>query len=81
MRANQDQIEYKEFLLKVGNGILQTFDDYREIIKVPESMAIPENQSIIDTVFGSRIIPGDTSVYNRCILTPKNDARLVFLFY
>lgn len=75
MRANPNEVEYKNFLLKVGNGELQTFDEYRETIRVPDRIVIPETSSIIDHVFGRQIYANDPSVYNKCILTPRNDAR------
>lgn len=75
MRANFNEINYKNLTLQIGDGLYPTVDEYREIIRVPDIMIMPEHESIFVRVFGERIAQNDRSVYNRCILTPKNETR------
>lgn len=77
MRANQNEINYKNLTLQIGNGEYPTVDQYREIIRLPDQMVMPENESMFVRVYGERIQQNDRSVYNRCILTPKNETRFV----
>jgi hypothetical protein len=75
MRVNRDEIDYKEFLLQVGNGSLPTFDRYGETIRLPDRCCLNERASIVSHTFGQVIDPNDASMYRRVILTPKNDAQ------
>ena len=79
MRANPAEIRYKDFLLCLGNGTLETIDRFRTTIKLPDSCIIDERESIIDAIFGPHIDPNDTSVYPKAILCPRNDARYIKL--
>lgn len=78
MRANANQNNFKNFLMEMGNGSLPTHDNNNEQIELPQQCLIPENDSLIDYIFGKTINIHDISVRKKAILCPKNDARLNF---
>ena len=73
MRANNNETEFKEWLLKLGNGNLETIDTNEQIIKLPNNVVLDENSSLINFVFGDNIDINDRTIYNKAILCPKNE--------
>ena len=70
MRALQDERNFAEWLLQVGNGSLRsTVDDDENTIDIPEQSVC--NGDIIDEIFPDL---NDPHVYDSVILTPKNEA-------
>jgi hypothetical protein len=56
MRATPNEIEYKEFLLKLGSGKLPTFDRFKETIQLPDRCVVNQDQSLIELKFSVRIL-------------------------
>lgn len=75
MRANANETQFKEFLMSIGNGTKETYDYNNELIQLPQQCVIPENESLIDHIFGKTISTNDISIRKKAILCPKNDAR------
>ena len=69
MRANQDEQEFSEWLLSLGNGTLKS-----DVSPLVDSVDIPEQcvcqGEIIDEIFPEM----EEELYTSVILTPKNDA-------
>lgn len=80
MRADRDQVVFKDFLLKLGNGSLPTIDSNNQLVRIPDCCLIPPSSSIIDYVFGKYIDPNDQTVQKKAILCPKNDARYLVIY-
>ncbi|XP_059179144.1 uncharacterized protein LOC131958244 [Physella acuta] len=79
MRANdQNDLlqtrDFSEWLLKLGDGKLQEPGLEEDIFEVPPVCI--ENGCIVDAVFPGVIVPGDESIANRAILTPKNQESI-----
>jgi hypothetical protein len=71
MRALPEEIHFKEYLLKVGNGTIPTIDFNKELARVPDQLI--ENGCIVDAIFGSEELTFDAlKQFNRAILSPKN---------
>ena len=71
MRANQDQQEFAEWVLQVGNGKLMSINN--NLIEIPPKCIVSDN--IIDSVFDDPTC----DMTKRVILTPKNDASISLL--
>ena len=72
MRAMQDQKEFAEWVLQVGNGKLKCKTDTNaDLIEIPPKTVVADN--IIDSVFDDP----NVNMTKRVILTPKNDASLL----
>lgn len=76
MRAHAQEIEFIEFLKKIGNGTATNFPEYgRDIIEIPQNLLGNPNE-IINDVFGDvsnleNIL--SEGVLNSVILAPKNE--------
>ena len=69
MRVDQEEIQFAEYLLKLGNGELPTNDD-GEIEIANENLS---KSNLIDEVFGNNLIEGSYDKMVECaILAPKN---------
>lgn len=66
-------IEYSNWLMKLGNGELKNQDGLNEnLIEIPESMLTSEN--IIKDIFGETLTPDNVEQFSqRAILCPTND--------
>jgi len=79
MRANgQDQAGFREWLLAMGEGRLPTFDEARKLIKLPDQVVVPAEESLIDRIYGRgpNLILTDDFVRSRCIVCPTNEGCL-----
>ena len=79
MRANDENDlsqsrDFSEWLLKLGDGKLQEPGLDEGIFEIPPVCI--ENGCIVDAVFPQVILPGDESITNRAILTPKNQESI-----
>ncbi|UYV62947.1 hypothetical protein LAZ67_2002586, partial [Cordylochernes scorpioides] len=72
VRARSDP-EYTEWLLKLGNGSLPTFDDLgADLIEIPQELICKDD--IVREIFGDTITPElIETMSQRAILCPKND--------
>ena len=72
MRALPEEIAFKEWTLRLGDGILHTDE--------PETVEIPERcfteRGVVEQVFGPPPIASDNNLHQRVILTPLNDFAL-----
>ena len=74
MRANPDEVEFKDWSLRVGNGIETTIDN-DSLIRLPDQIVCDQN--IIHDTFGDGLIRVDDLVnINVAILTPTNKDSL-----
>lgn len=76
VRANEDEIQFKKFLLDMGDGNLPTYDNYKEIIRIPDQTIVDSEEELINQIFGQHIDPNDKALYKRAIACPKNDKAL-----
>ena len=75
MRVNPEEREFCDYLLKVGKGEHEVFDESRpHLMKIPEEYLVPDLESLINAVFPN-LQSGYEDKYflaNRTILTPLN---------
>lgn len=75
MRTGLNERLFSDWLIKLGDGSLQTHDDIGEqMIKIPNECI--ETESIEDAIFPSNEIDNIDLIKNKCILCPKNDDTL-----
>lgn len=72
MRANADDLEFQDWLLKLGEGRLPTIDVNQEIIQIPAQCVVETVEELIRFVYGEQLVPFDQSYTRRAILSPKN---------
>lgn len=74
MRALPNEIEFVEFLRKLGNGELQTYPQFdSDIIEIPAHL-IRDSSNIIEDIYGNVVETIHTEqIWNSVILAPKND--------
>ncbi|CAF1801401.1 unnamed protein product [Brassica napus] len=85
MRVNQDEKEFSEWLLKVGEGHLETGQEYEDdgyhdqFIDIDESLIcqgfVDPLEGVVDAAYGEINKPMDsqTSYTDKAILTPRNE--------
>ena len=73
MRADADAIEYKDHLLKIGNGELPVVEDFYGVVLDPR-MVMPPGESLIEWVFVGNLEPEQIRAERRAILTPLNES-------
>ncbi|XP_013629391.1 PREDICTED: ATP-dependent DNA helicase pif1-like [Brassica oleracea var. oleracea] len=85
MRVNQDEKEFSEWLLKVGEGRLETGQEYEDdgyhdqFIDIDESLIrqgfVDPLEGVVDAAYGEINKPMDsqTSYTDKAILTPRNE--------
>jgi ATP-dependent DNA helicase PIF1 len=77
MRALSSEIEFADWLLRIGEGREPTIDN-DSLVHLPDQCMLDNQQEIIDFVFGrGQIDPEVLSNQNRAILCPKNVDTLV----
>ena len=76
MRTNPGEIEFADWLIKLGNGELTNADGLEEnLIELPKQYLV--ERPLIQETFGEDIASCDPSVFrDRAILTPKNEDAL-----
>jgi len=72
MRANADDLEFQDWLLKLGEGRLPTIDDNQELIQIPAQCVVETVDELIRFVYGEQLVLFDQSYTRRAILSPKN---------
>jgi len=72
MRANEEDPEFQDWLLKLGEGRLQTIDPNQEQIEIPAQCIVETIDELISFVYGQQLIPFDQGNIRRAILRPKN---------
>jgi hypothetical protein len=72
MRANEADPEFQDWLLKLGEGRLQTIDPNQEQIEIPAQCVVETIDELISFVYGQQAIPFDQGNIRRAILSPKN---------
>ncbi|XP_043466344.1 ATP-dependent DNA helicase pif1-like [Leptopilina heterotoma] len=71
VRLNNDQIEFSNWLLNVGDGKpTSSFEKENNVLEIPKDLI--SNGNLIDEIYGSSISPNDSSVYSSCILSLTN---------
>jgi len=72
MRANEADAEFQDWLLKLGEGRLNTKDTHQELIEIPAQCLVDSVDELIRFVYGDELIPFDQENVKRAILSPKN---------
>ena len=73
MRAQNDQQEFTQWLLSLGNGELPNIGELDDSIEIPSECNIVQN-SIVDDIFDNLSNP--IALANMIILTPTNEEAL-----
>ena len=74
VRALPDQIEFKQWLMDVGNGVVPTID-HHALIRLPEQVLCENN--LIDDIYGTEMLTvQQLSTLNVAILCPTNKDSL-----
>ena len=72
MRANPDQVEFKEMLLAMGEGRLPIVEPpYR--VSLDERMVLPPSEDLIAWTFENKLAADDIRTERRAILAPLNE--------
>ena len=72
MRALEGENEFKEWTLRVGDGVEPTIGN--GLIQIPNRVMCPPGQNIVDAVYGvGPLDPATTGQLNRAILCPTNE--------
>ena len=82
MRADKDEIEFKEWLLRIGDGVERTIPDTRLIqldqrVVMEERDDITQEHQLIQEIFGDKITVADAMSNEELstILTPRNTSK------
>lgn len=74
-RHAQAQLQFAQWLLRLGNGTERTYPDVGEgMIKIPEGMcAADQGGNALDAFINEVLFPGDQYAAGSAILVAKND--------
>ena len=74
MRADEDEIHFSEYLLRIGNGTENIAED-ANTVRVPANFRVSTMEGLIDHVFPDveQAVQHSSFISNRAILTPRNE--------
>ena len=78
MRTDSDEVQFSDYLLKIGNGKEKVFTDIGDsTIKIPGEYLVDSLEGIIDSTFPELEL-GCEKIIDGCIYTPLNkDVRII----
>ena len=72
MRTDPEEIEFSDYILRIGNGEEEVFEDSGEnVIKIPDNFLVDSREALIESIFPDLEF-GSENVIDGCIYTPLN---------